>query len=62
MTDTHTSSQYLLRSIALDKPAVAAVWLIKSKPHCKNQQQQKKYSTNHFFVKAMQQRWTEAQP
>lgn len=56
MTDTHTSSQYLLRSIALDKPAVAAVWLIKSKPHCKNQQQQKKYSTNHFFVKAMQQR------
>lgn len=38
MTETHTGSQYLLQSIALDKPAV---WLSKSKPHCKNQPKKK---------------------
>lgn len=35
MTETHTGSQYLLQSIALDKPAV---WLSESKPHGMNQQ------------------------
>lgn len=35
MTETHTGSQYLLQSIALDKPVV---WLSESKPHGMNQQ------------------------
>lgn len=38
MTETQTGSQYLLQSIALDKPAA---WLSKSKPHGKNQQKEK---------------------
>jgi len=45
MTETHTGSQYLLQSIALDKPAV---WLVN--PNHIIRTNKKNCSTNHISV------------